>query len=137
MNIEEKLQSLAGRQVAIPDSDGFLNRLHGEIIRKDKIRTEFYSGIFTVALIIVIISGMINNMSPDYDELYMTQFDLDLFSDNDFTYYPKEWLDEEQFAIEVAEYLINEAEFTGQGWELLDDLEDIGLLNIINEELGS
>ena len=78
-----------------------------------------------------------NKISVDYDELYMTQFDLDLFSDNDFTYYPKEWLEGERFTIEVAEYLINEADFTGQGWELVDDLDNLGFLNIITEDLGS
>ena len=137
MNIEEKLKFIAVRQVDVPDSDKFINRLHGEIVRRDKIRTEIYSGILTVALIFVITLGVMNKISVDYNELYMTQFDLDLFSDNDFTYYPKEWLEGERFTIEVAEYLINEADFTGQGWELVDDLDNLGFLNIITEELGS
>jgi len=133
-SFEDKLNSLAVREVAVPDADDFLERLHGTIRKREEKRQSLISGVMAVIIFLVVGFGVYQNADrlreiPIYlnGELFLiAEFDDDELEQYNIVF-------DEELVYASAEYLLDNADVLGIDWELLKELNDADIINLENE----
>ena len=132
-DVERKLIHFGSLSISTPDSDRFILRLHREIKRlKDRQRGIQTAGL-TMFLITLITAGLFEGlwlgMNMEYSDRSGFQFLSELVEDE---YDNGTLYDDEVFILDAADYLILEMDYIGTMWEIVPDLENLGI-TILNE----
>ena len=128
---EQKLISLGTRSVSVPDTDGFLGRLHEELRVREEAKKRILVTVTVIALAAITTLGLFETLndrtSAEYWLAGESEF-LPTIVEDEF-YYDSTYVDE-SLIYEVMDYLVQEADFVGGDWDLLDDLDEHGIVSI-------
>jgi len=128
---ESKLISFGIQSVTVPDSDRFVLRLQNEIRRRREIRHGIRTTGLAIALITFITIGLFETLWLGTDLDYGDEIDFQFFSTlNEVELYSSMVYEDESFIWEAADYLIHEMDFIEPEWEMLQDLENLGVINL-------
>ena len=130
-SFEDKLNSLADREVAVPDADEFLEYLHGTIRKREQKRQSLISGVTAVVIFLAVGFGVYRNADrleeiPFFvngESYLIAEFDDDEIEQYNIVF-------DEELVYASAEYLLEGADVFGSDWELLKELDDANIINL-------
>ncbi|HIN46470.1 MAG TPA: hypothetical protein EYM87_04245 [Candidatus Marinimicrobia bacterium] len=131
ISFEDKLNSLADREVAVPDADEFLEHLHGTIRKREQKRQSLISGVTAVVIFLAVGFGVYRNADrleeiPFFvngESYLIAEFDDDEIEQYNIVF-------DEELVYASAEYLLEGADVFGSDWELLKELDDANIINL-------
>jgi hypothetical protein len=130
-SFEDKLNSLADREVAVPDADEFLGHLHGTIRKREQKRQSLISGVTAVVIFLAVGFGIYRN-ADRLEEIpfYVNgeSFLIAEIDDEELAQY--EILFDEELVFSSAEYLLEDTDIFWTDWELLKELDDADIINL-------
>ena len=130
-SFEDKLNSLADREVAVSDADEFLEHLHGTIRKREQKRQSLISGVTAVVIFLAVGFGVYRNADrleeiPFFvngESYLIAEFDDDEIEQYNIVF-------DEELVYASAEYLLEGADVFGSDWELLKELDDANIINL-------
>ncbi|HIO56423.1 MAG TPA: hypothetical protein EYN31_05185 [Candidatus Marinimicrobia bacterium] len=131
ISFEDKLNSLADREVAVSDADEFLEHLHGTIRKREQKRQSLISGVTAVVIFLAVGFGVYRNADrleeiPFFvngESYLIAEFDDDEIEQYNIVF-------DEELVYASAEYLLEGADVFGSDWELLKELDDANIINL-------
>jgi len=113
MNIEKQFQGIAMSKFSAPDGDTFLEKLHGELQKRQQRKMGFIHGL--TSAVIVVVLGMITSSQLTDDPMVYASTDL----------IPVETMDAEteEFIYDIAVYLVDNSDDIWETLAFLDEIE--------------
>ena len=135
-SFEERLILFGSEPVNRPDSEKFLLRLHEELRRRDKVRQRILTTAVAAVVAVATTLGLFQNLWKEADTEYWMGDEFQFFSGlgEEETYLDTSYVDD-SFVLEVMDYLLQEADFAATGWDLLEDMDALGIINISESTL--
>lgn len=130
-DIEKKLLSMGKGPVAVPDSDEFVKILHRRIGHIEAARQRLFTATSAIVVVAVLAAGLFQNLRNRTfvaDEV-RTEFYF-LANGEEAELYEDSLTVDEAFVLEAADYLIQRMKFATEDWEILEDLEELGILDL-------
>jgi len=131
-SLEKRLIFLGTQSVNAPNSDEFILRLHGEIKHRQEVKQRILLTSTVVVLVVMTTIGLFENlwMRADFEYGLESEFLFLSDLDGDEIYDNASYVDE-SFMWEAADYLIYEMDLLETEWEIIQDLEDLGIMNSV------
>ena len=128
---EQSLITAGLRSVGPPRVDDFVIRLRSEIGRRRAARQKHIASATALFLVLVVSVVSFQNLrlhvTPDYLAGY--EF-LDVFELNEEDLSYEEWYVDEAFVLEAMDYLIEKTDLASTNWELVNNLDELGLVDV-------
>ncbi len=112
MNIENRFQQIAKAEFTAPDTDAFLQKIHGERQRRHQRKTGFINGISAATIVAVL--GLVTTSQLTDDPMVYASKDLIQVEVMD--------AETEEYVYDLAGYLVDNSEDI---WETLAFLDEV------------
>ena len=129
-SLEERLQNVTRAQVDIPEANDFITRLHSEMDRRAARKQSFLNTAVSFGAVLLVFLGVMRDPGVGNENYYavFTEYEA-LLNEGDYAE-TEDLFADETFLLEALDYLVAGADFMGNGWDLLQDLDELGLIDL-------
>lgn len=120
---------MARMQVHVPEADDFVARLHSEMGRRTARKQSLLNSAVSLGAVTLILFGVIRNGEIGNEDYYPVFTEYEALLSEEETAEATDIFSDETFVLEALDYLVAGSDFIGNGWELLQELEEFGLVD--------
>ncbi|MDP6837205.1 MAG: hypothetical protein QF551_02975 [Candidatus Marinimicrobia bacterium] len=129
--LEERLQDLAGARVDVPEAGDFITRLHSELDRRKARKQSFLNAAASFGAVLLVFIGVMRDPGVGNEDYYPIFTEYQALLSEDETADAADIFTDETFVFEALDYLVEGENFIGNGWDLLQDLDELGLVDLL------